>query len=341
MVSVKDIAARCNVSVATVSKALNGYSDISEEKRKYIKEISKEMGYFPNSAAIALKTNRTYNIGILFIDAAHNGLTNEYFARVLQGVKEEAEARGYDITFINNHIGGRAMTYTEHCRYRGVDGVVIACIDFFDPEVIELVNSDIPVVTIDHVFNNTTSVISDNVRGVSDLVYHVYELGHRRIAFIHGDDSSVSRDRLTSFYRTMDELKVAVPEEYILECPYRDTMKAAVQTEKLLNMKQPPTCILYPDDFTAIGGINVIKQRNMKIPDDISVVGYDGISYAKAQEPPMTTLEQDANQLGKSAAAHLIRRIEKPKTTLVERIVIQGRVLVGKSVLNLNNKAEL
>ena len=105
MISVKDIAARCNVSVATVSKALNGYSDISREKRDYINGVAKEMGYFPNSAAIALKTNRTYNLGILFFDAAHSGLANEHFAKVLQSVKEESESRGYDITFINNHIG--------------------------------------------------------------------------------------------------------------------------------------------------------------------------------------------------------------------------------------------
>lgn len=335
MVSVKDIAARCNVSVATVSKALNGYSDISREKRDYINAVAKEMGYYPNSAAIALKTNRTYNIGIVFFDAAHNGLTNEHFARVLQGVKEEAEARGYDITFINNHIGGRAMTYAEHCHYRGVDGVVIACIDFDDPEIVELVNSGIPVVTIDHVFNNTTSVISDNVRGIRDLVKYAYDMGHRRIAFIHGDGSSVSRDRLTSFYRTLEELKAEISEEYVLACPYRDTKKAAEMTERLLLCKEPPTCILYPDDFTAIGGINVIEQRGLKIPDDISVIGYDGNSYAMAMNPVLTTLAQDSDRLGRLAAAHLIRMIEKPKTTLVERIVVEGRVLTGGSVRRL------
>lgn len=335
MVSVKDIAARCKVSVATVSKALNGYSDISKEKRDYINAVAKEMGYFPNSAAIALKTNRTYNIGILFLDAANNGLTNEHFARVLQGVKEEAEERGYDITFISNHIGGRTMTYTEHCRYRGVDGVVIACIDFDAPEVVELVNSGIPVVTIDHVFHNTTSVISDNVKGIRDLVEYAYSMGHRRIAFIHGDDSSVSRDRLASFYRTLDGLGVPVPEEYVLVCPYRDTKKAAEMTVQLLSCKKPPTCILYPDDFTAIGGVNVIEQKGLKIPQDISVMGYDGNSYARAMEPPLTTLAQDSDTLGRSAAAHLIHAIEKPKTALMERVVVEGKVLVGRSVAKI------
>lgn len=335
MVSVKDIAAKCQVSVATVSKALNGYSDISKEKKEYINKVAREMGYYPNSAAIALKTNRTYNIGILFLDAAHNGLTNEHFAKVLQGVKEEAETRGYDITFINNHIGGREMTYTEHCRYRGVDGVVIACIDFDAPEVVELVNSGIPVVTIDHIFNNTTAVISDNVQGMRDLVRQVHAHGHSRIAFIHGADSSVSRDRLASFYRTMDELSLDVPEEYTLVCPYGDTETAAKMTAKLLDLKEPPTCILYPDDFTAIGGINLIKQRNMNIPEDISVVGYDGISYAKALEPPLMTLEQDSDAMGRKAATSLIQMIEKPKTAIVERLVVEGHVLTGRSVKHM------
>jgi LacI family transcriptional regulator len=337
MVSVKDIAASCHVSVATVSKALNGYSDVSEQKRKLIKEKARELGYFPNSAAIALKTNRSYNIGILFVDAANNGFTNEYFAKVLQAVKEKSEAQGYDITFINNRIGGRVVTYTEHCKYRGVDGVVLACIDFDEPEVIELVNSGIPVVTIDHVFNNAMSVVSDNVKGVHDLLKYVYDMGHRNVAFIHGADSSVSRDRLTSFYRSVDELGLVVPEEYVMECDYRDSKKACECTKKLLDLKNPPTCILYPDDFTSIGGINEIKRRNLRIPEDISVVGYDGISYAKAMEPPLTTLEQDCTRIGCAAAGNLIRLIEKPKTTLVDKQVVEGKVLIGKSVNRLKS----
>ena len=105
MISVKDIANACNVSVATVSKALNGYSDISEETKTMIKAKAAELGYIPNMAAVALKTNRTYNIGILFVDAANTGLTHEYFARVLEGIRSQAEILGYSITFITNKIG--------------------------------------------------------------------------------------------------------------------------------------------------------------------------------------------------------------------------------------------
>lgn len=336
MVSVKDIAAACNVSVATVSKALNGYSDISEQTRNMVKEKAAQMGYLPNLAAVALKTNRTYNIGVLFIDGAHNGLTHEFFAKVLQGVKEGAESRGYDITFINNRLGGRRVSYTAHCRYRGFDGVVIACIDFNDPQVLELINSEIPVVTIDHVFNDTMSVVSDNVKGVRDLMEYVTGMGHKKIAFIHGDDSAVTRDRLTSFYKCADEMGLDIPDEYILECKYRDTAKAAKCTKKLLDLKNPPTCIFYPDDFTAIGGVNAIKERGLSIPEDISVVGYDGTSYAKVNEPPLTTLAQDCDQLGRRASECLIELIEKPKITLKERVVIEGHVSEGRSVKDIH-----
>ena len=143
MVSMKDIAKRCGVSVATVSKALNGQPDIGEETRKRIAEVAKEMGYMTNAAARALKTNRTYNLGVLLVDEWRSGLSHEYFASLLESFKNEAEKRGYDITFINKNTGGRSMSYLSHCQYRGVDGVIIACIDFTNDQIRELVDGPI------------------------------------------------------------------------------------------------------------------------------------------------------------------------------------------------------
>ena len=227
MVSMKDISLRCKVSVATVSKALNNHSDISEETKKHIREMAKEMGYFPNSSARALKTNRTYNLGVLFVDEAQSGLTHDYFANVLDSFKVTAEKRGYDITFINCNKEHQNMSYLEHSKYRGVDGVVIACVDFSDSEVLELIRSDIPVVTIDHIFDNRTAIVSDNVKGIKELITYIYEMGHRKIAYIHGADSSVTQNRLGSFYRTLDELGVEVPDTYVKTGAYREPEIAA------------------------------------------------------------------------------------------------------------------
>ena len=128
MVTIKDISKRCGVSPATVSKALNGYDEISPETVELVKQTARELHYMPNAAARLLKTNISNNIGVLFIDESMCGLTHEFFSHILNSVKEEAEANGYDITFISNNIGKRKMTYLEHCRYRNCDGVVIASV---------------------------------------------------------------------------------------------------------------------------------------------------------------------------------------------------------------------
>lgn len=337
MASLKDIARVCGVSVATVSKALNNHTDIGEDTKKHIKQVAKEMGYSPNLAARALKTNRTYGIGVLFVDEATNGLTHDHFAGVLDSFKRTAERGGYDITFINCYREREErMTYLEHSRYRGFDGVILACIDFEDPEVIELIQSDIPVVTIDHTFNNRIAVISDNVSGIRDLLEYIYRRGHRKIAYIHGADSAVTKNRVSSFYRTAETLGLEVPDEYIREAAYRDTATTYAVTNQLLDLPEPPTCIVFPDDFAAFGGINAIRERGLRIPEDISVAGYDGIPAVRHLEPQLTTVKQDAEQIGCVAARQLISLIERPKTTLVQQIVIPGIVLEGKSVADIS-----
>ena len=338
MISMKDIALACGVSIATVSKALNDHHDIGEETKLRIKQKAKELGYFPNSAAKALKTNRSNNIGVLFVDEAQSGLTHDYFANVLDSFKRTAENYGVDITFINcNKSREQRMSYLEHAKYRGFDGVVIACIDFYDPEVLELVRSDIPVVTIDHLFSSRIAVLSDNVKGMRDLVTYVYENGHRNIAYIHGGDSAVTQARVSSFYKTMDDFGLEVPDEYIKEAGYRNTKDTYRATCELLDLDNPPSCILYPDDFASFGGINAINERGLRIPEDISVAGYDGLRIGRHIEPKLTTLRQDTDTIGVKAAEALIRLVEQPKTTLVEQIVVEGEVYTGKTVKNLDN----
>ncbi len=341
MISIKDVSARCGVSVATVSKALNDHSDIAEATKENVRRIAKEMGYFPNSSARALKTNRTYNIGVLFVDEAQSGLTHEYFANVLDSFKVEADRNGYDITFISKHTGHKNMSYYEHSKYRGVDGVVIACIDFSDPQVVELIRGELPVVTIDHVFDNRSAIISDNVKGMHDLITYIYEKGHRKIAYIHGADSSVTQNRVGSFYKTLFELGLNVSDDYVRSGIYHDPVTTAKITKELLELKDRPTCIIFPDDFSTIGGMNAIKEMGLRIPEDISIVGYDGILLSQVLEPKLTTLQQDTRALGRSAAEKLIALIENPKASVIERVVVEGNVLHGKSVRDLNESKSI
>lgn len=332
MVSMKDIAKQCHVSVASVSKALNGYSDIGEETRNLIITTAHEMGYLPNSSARALKTKKSYNLGVLFVDAAMNGLTHEYFNHVLESFKYRAEEKGYDITFIAGNTAGQKMSFYERCRYRGVDGVLVACFKYYEEDIQDLIRSELPVVTIDHTFEGKIAVVSNNVQGMEELVSYIYSMGHKKIAYIHGDDTPVTRNRLSGFYRTTQRYGLEIPDEYVKASSYRDLEMAAKTTGELLDLPNPPTCIMYPDDYAAVGGMNEIRERGLRIPEDISITGYDGIDLVRMMEPKLTTLCQDTRKIGRMAAEKLISLIEHPKTTLVDKFSVDGVLFKGGSV---------
>ena len=340
MVSMKDIAKKCGVSVATVSKALNGQKDIGEQTRLRICAAAEEMGYMANSVARALKTNRSYNLGMLFVDERRSGLGHEYFSTILEGFKAEAESHGYDITFINSHVGENPTSYLKHCRYRGLDGIVIACVNFEDPRIQELAASGIPMVTIDYVFEGHTAILSDNVNGVDSLVRYAYSKGHRKIAFLHGEDSAVTRGRLIGFHQACRELGLTIPEEYIIPCVYHNPDLCEKATWKLLHLADPPTCILFTDDFSFIGGHNALVSSGYALPwglnqgKVVSGMGYDGINLARMMR--LTTYTQNALVIGKTAAERLIHRIEHPEDAVPERILITGELLEGNSVRDLN-----
>ena len=333
MVSMKQIAEKCGVSIASVSKALNDHKDIGESTKERIRRTAAELGYFPNAAARTLKTNRSYNIGVLFADAANSGLTHDYFSAVLESFKTAAESHGYDITFLNTHSGSRS--YLETCRQRSMDGVVIACIDFARPEVIELMNSPIPVVTIDYRCDTCSSVVSENKKGMQALVEYIIRCGHRRIAYIHGDSaSSVTGIRLEAFRTTLSQHDIPVIEDLILPSAYLDLAASAENTKKLLSLPQLPDCILYPDDTALLGGLNVLREHGLKIPQDISIAGYDGLRVSRYVSPQLTTVRQDTEHIGHEAAVQLIRQIEHVASDTPVHIQIDANLIIGSSVSN-------
>ncbi|MCR5586296.1 MAG: LacI family transcriptional regulator [Lachnospiraceae bacterium] len=333
MASIKDIAKICGVSVATVSKALNDKDDISDKTKERIKEVAKQMSYFPQYYARAIRMNKSFNIGVLFVDEAMSGLTHDYFSNILNSFKVTAESKGYDITFINSnkHLQ-KTKTFLEHCRYRGLDGVVIACIDFGNPEVIDLVKSDIPTVTIDKVFKNETSVVSDNDFGMRRLVEYVISKGHRKISYIHGDLSDVTLHRIEIFKEVCKENNIKLKKSSIIASEYRNPIKAAQITKKLMTMQDSPTCILYSDDYSAIGGMGQLKDMHLEIPQDVSVAGFDDIFLASQMVPRLTTVRQDTDSIGRVAAEKLITLIESSSPSNFDSTLIPTQLIEGESV---------
>ena len=332
MVTITDISKACGVSRATVSKALNGASDVSPETTKRIREAAASLGYLPNAAARALKMGRSYNIGVLFSDTTGGGISHEYFSLILESVKAEAERLGYDITFISKDLGQLSMDYYEHAKYRSCDGVVIASADFQDPAIIRLAQSEIPTVTLDYSFDSRSSILSDNVQGMEQLVRFVYAKGHRKIAFIHGEITSVTQKRLASFRKTCTELGIRVPQEYIREARFHDPRSSGLATRALLELKEVPTCILYPDDLSFLGGFSELEKHGLSIPKDMSVAGYDGILLSQVLRPRLTTYRQDTEAMGREAARQLVEIIERPKEWIPRQTMVPGKLLEGDTV---------
>lgn len=330
-VTIRDLAEHCGLSVSAVSKALNGYSDVSESTRQAVLAAAKALDYHPNAHARALKSGCSYNLGVLFSDDTQSGLTHPFFSTVLEHFKQEAELEGYDITFIGHRMGNGRVTYLDHCRYREVDGVCLACLDFKDSEVQELAASDLPLVTIDHKYDGVPCILSDNEEGMRMLVDYVYSLGHRRIAFIHGPSSAVTDARLKSFHAAVKRLGLDVPPEYLIPCQYTDPAKAETIMRMLLSLPQRPTCVLVCDDFSAIGACRAVAAAGLEIPKDICITGYDGINQMQSFYPRLTTVYQDAPRMGREAARMLIGMVENravPKSVCVPVRLIRGETVV-------------
>ena len=333
MVTLKQIAEHCGVSLSTASKALNGAPDISERTILQIRQAADELGYMPNAAARALKTHRSYVFGILFAAAAEQGLTHEFFSRILNSFKNQSARLGYDIFFLGDQIGQRQIGFAEHARYRNCDGVLVVIGAQCDEEIVhEIAESGIPLVCIDSDCEGFSCILSDNEQGMKELTDYVISRGHRRIALIHGEDSHVTRQRIDSFRRTCERNGIAVPAEYIVQGLYHQPDAVREPTRRLLALPEPPTCILYPDDVSYLGGVYELEQMGLSIPKDLSAAGYDGTIVGQAFHPRLTTVRQDAEGMGASAARELARIVETGDPADIRRFLIPSVLIPGETV---------
>ena len=329
-VTIKELAEYCGLSMSAVSKALNGYSDISDATRAAVLRAAKELDYHPNAHARALKSGRSYNLGVLCSDDSQSGLTHPFFSVVLEYFKREAERLGYDITFIGHRMGNGRITYLDHCHYREVDGVCVACTDFTQPEVVELVNSAIPVVTIDHGFDGMPCVFSDNESGMHQLVEYVYRMGHRRIGYIYGRNSAVTNVRLSAFQESARRLGLNIPPEYLACGEYTKPDQACEALAAMLKLTPRPTCVLVCDDYSAMGAFRACAEAGLRVPEDISLAGFDGIAQMQAFHPRLTTVYQDAPRMGREAARQLITLVEGGNPVLASSMPC--RLITGETV---------
>ena len=330
-VTLKTIAEQCGLSCAAVSKALHHLPGVSEEKAEMVRATARGLGYYPNAAARTLKTNQSHNIGIIF----ENGMSHEFFSQMLDEIRSCLEEQNYDITLMSNRFH-REGGYYGHVMRRQCDGVIIMN-HIFDPEgIAHLLESPLPVVSIDRIYPNCTSVVSENTESVAEIVRYVHRMGPERIAFIHGEKGDVTNLRIEGFRRGCEELGIAVPDAYIVQGKFQNTTSSRQATKDLLSLEAPPTCILYPDDVSYLGGLTEITAEGLSVPGDVSCFGYDGINLASEYVPPLSTWKQDATEIGKTAVRSLLEQIASKRVTDQEVITIPGRLQAGATVRKIN-----
>lgn len=323
MPNIYDVAKKSGYSITTVSKALNNYPDISEKARKKVLEVCKEIGYMPNSSARTLSTKKSWTIGVVFAEKLGLGITHPFFSHVIESFKQVIEAQGYDLLFISRELGHSIYSYMEHCKHRNVDGVIVVHTDFCEPEVQEVLNSEMPTVVIDNIETSAIKVTSDNQKGAQLAIEHLVKLGHAKIAHISGNDESyASIMREQCYLQEMKKHGLDVPEGYIQSGGYFSLEGGREAMQRLLELPDSPTAVFVSGDYMAIGAMQVAREAGLRIPEDISIIGFDDVEVAKLVSPGLTTVRQDTEEIGKVAAQRLIQRINGESANVHESIPV-------------------
>jgi LacI family transcriptional regulator len=316
---------------------LNNYPDIPEHTREIILKLMKEMRYVPNSTARSLKTARSYTIGVIFEEITQQGLQHPLFSKILESFKSDVEKKGYDILFLAKSMGQQTGSYYEHSIRKQVDAVLVLCADFNSDEMHELYASELPLVVIDYKVENAFTVTSNNDSGMRLGIEHLIELGHTKIAHIHGElDSFIGGTRKESFENHMKEHGLNVPPEYLVNGPFYSKENGYQAMQELMALDSPPTAIFCASDLLAIGAIEAIKEAGKSVPEDFSIIGYDGIDLSQMITPRLTTIKQDSQAMGTVAASRIMSMIDQTEKKEGESISIQTELIVGQSTRALH-----
>jgi LacI family transcriptional regulator len=315
--TIRDLARRSGVSVGTVSRALNGYPDVSSTTRERIVRIAGEMDYTPTAAARSLVTERTHVLGV-FLDTGegHPDVQHPFFEEVLGGLKDAVGAAGFDLLLFASEQPGNGYgphSYLKRCRHHRVDGVVLMGVKPDDPEVHQLARSDLPCVGVDLEVGgpHTGCVQSRNDAGAALAVEHLLAQGHRRIATIAGPLwTRPARDRLRGYREAVQDAGLAYRDDYVAYGDfYVDSGIEAMR--RLLALPDPPTAVVAASDLMAIGAIRAVAEAGLAVPTDVAVVGFDDIIVAAHMQPSLTTLRQDKHGIGVAVAEALARHIDE------------------------------
>ncbi len=323
MVKIQDIAKATGYSTTTVSKALNNYTDISDKAKNKIIMIAKELGYIPNVHARGLVMKRSFTVGVILDELLGLGLNHPFFSGLIEAFRAAIEERGYSMILISNHIGNTGIgSYLDHCQQQNVDGVFILCTDHNSESIQQLIYSDIPIVLFDIPNKETHSVVSNHFEGAYQATKYLIDLGHHKIAHIYGNAFTYAgSERKQGFEKALLDANIALNEDYLVSGGYFDFKYGKRAMEELLKLEDRPSAVFAAGDIMALGAMQSCYEHEVRIPDDISIIGFDNIKLLDWITPSLTTIAQDTLQLGRECCNVLIDSIEEKKDVAMHKVV--------------------
>jgi LacI family transcriptional regulator len=327
MVTIKDVAREARVSVATVSRVLNGSGPVSEKTRRLIREIAGRMRYVPHSGARSLITSKTQTLGVLLPD-----LYGEFFSEVIRGMDDTAQRNGLHL-LISRAYADRHGIETAIRAMRGrVDGVVVMSPDLDEESLLDL-PSTIPVVLLCSVSrgNEIDSLTIQNCRGAREMVTHLVSLGHRRIAIIKGSPRNYdAAERLRGYRMALKEARISPNNSLELNGNFTEAGGYAATLE-LLSMAVRPTAIFAANDSMAIGALSALRESGVQVPEDMAVAGFDDIPLARYMDPPLSSVRVPICELGARAVELLLNGITHKNDHPRRREHVSTEIVIRRS----------
>lgn len=335
MTSIRDVAREAGVSTATVSHVLNNTRFVSEETRARVRAAVEKCGYYPNAHARSLATGRSQTLGLIISD-----ISNPFFPELVKSIETAAFEQGYDVVLSNtNYDPARTSHYVSRLIERKVAGVALMTSELDASLIEELARREVSVVFLDL---GEPGVHMSNLRvdygaGIEEAIRHLVALGHERIAFVGGPERLRSaRRRLEAFRRSMERYLPDAP----LEVHHGDFRLGGGREAARAMLAAParPTAVVAANDMMALGALAELREAGLSVPRDISVVGFDDISFAALSNPPLTTVSLPREELGRRAVEALLSTIAHPEQRGTEA-VITTRLVVRDSTAPASREA--
>ena len=323
---IRAVAALAKVSIATVSRTINGSPVVSERLSKRVWQAIEQLNYFPNTHARTLVSGRSRLFGIIV-----ENITNPFFPELIQSFEETAVANGYEILVSSSNSDPAVLTTcVRRMLERKVDGVAVLTFGEEEPVLEQLAFHDVPIVLAEFKLKEpkASTIVLDYSTGIRAAIEHLVALGHRKIGFLAGPHKLHSAiTRQNDFQNAMQASNVPIQKKWIIECDH--TLKGGVAGfGKLQGLSARPTAIVCSNDMTAIGVLRAAYLQGLRVPQDLSVIGLDDIDFAEFTLPPLTTIRLSRSELARAAFDALRQHAENPSKLAVQREFLVSTSLV-------------